>query len=189
MKLIFSVLDANVLYPQFLRDVLLTLSLNGVYAARWSDRIHDEWTRNLQKQRPDLSAAKIERTRILMNEQIDDSLVENYEYLIPMLELPDPDDRHVLAAAIHAKAAIIVTWNLKDFPQTALNEFGISAVSPDQFLSELLIEQPTSVINALSEQRQRMKNPPQTPAQFIDSLERQRLTRFAAALRAHEDEL
>ncbi len=84
MKLIFAVLDANVLYPQFLRDVLLTLSFNGVYAARWSDRIHDEWTRNLQKQRPDLSPAKIERTRILTNEQIDDSLVEVYEHLIPI---------------------------------------------------------------------------------------------------------
>ena len=124
-----------------------------------------------------------------MNEQIDDSLVEDYEYLIPTLELPDPDDRHVLAAAIHAKATIIVTWNLKDFSWSVLNEFGISAVSPDQFLSELLIEQSTSVINALSEQRRRLKNPPQTATQFLDALQRQRLTRFVAVLRPHQTEL
>ena len=77
MKLLFAVLDANVLYPQVLRDVLLSLSFNGVYAARWSDKIHDEWTRNLQKQRPDLSPAQLERTRRLMNEQIEESLEED----------------------------------------------------------------------------------------------------------------
>ncbi len=189
MKPLFAVLDANVLYPQVLRDVLLTLSFNRVYAARWSDRIHDEWTRNLQKQRPDISAFQLERTRRLMNEQIEDSLVENYEFLILTLELPDPDDRHVLAAAIHAQAEQIVTWNLKDFPRRALDKHGIAAISPDQFLSERLAEQSGLVIAALSEQRQRMKNPPQKPAQFLESLQRQRLTRFVAALRSWENEL
>ena len=189
MKLLFAVLDANVLYPQVLRDVLLSLSFNGVYAARWSDRIHDEWTRNLQKQRPDLLTAQLQRTRRLMNEQIEDSLVENYEHLIPTLELPDADDRHVLAAAIHSQSEIIVTWNLKDFPRRALEEHGIIAVSPDQFLSERLAEKTALVIAALAEQRQRMRNPPQSPAQFLESLQRQKLTRFVAALWAHEDEL
>ena len=189
MKLLFAVLDANVLYPQVLRDVLLSLSFSGVYAARWSDKIHDEWTRNLQKQRPDLLPAQLERTRRLMNEQIEDSLVEGYEYLIPTLELPDPDDRHVLAAAVHSQSEIIVTWNLKDFPQRALDKHAITAMSPDQFLSERFAEKPALVIAALAEQRQRMKNPPQTPTQFLDSLQRQRLTRFVAILRSHEDEL
>ena len=189
MKLLFAVLDANVLYPQVLRDVLLSLSFNGVYAARWSDQIHDEWTRNLQKQRPDLSPSQLQRTRRLMNEQIEDSLVEGYEHLIPTLELPDSDDRHVLAAAIHAQAEEIVTWNLKDFPRRALEPHGIRAVSPDQFLMERLSERPEAVIAALSEQRQRMKNPPQSPAQFLESLQRQRLTRFVDALQAHENEL
>ena len=189
MKLLFAVLDANVLYPQVLRDVLLSLSFNGVYAARWSDKIHDEWTRNLQKQRPDLSPAQLERTRRLMNEQIEDSLVEDYQYLIPTLELPDPDDYHVLAAAIHSQSEIIVTWNLKDFPRRALEEHAITALSPDQFLSERLAEQSDLVVAALAEQRQRMKNPPQSPAQFLESLQRQKLTRFIAVLRDYEGEL
>ena len=189
MKPLFAVLDANVLFPQILRDVLLSLSFHGVYAARWSEQIHDEWTRNLRKQCPDLSSSQLERTRRLMNEQIEGSLIEGYEDLIPTLQLPDPDDRHVLAVAIAARAGTIVTWNLKDFPSRALKPYGIVAMSPDQFLSELFVLYPTAILEALSEQRRRLKNPPQSSAQFLESLERQGLTRFVAALRAHENEL
>ena len=189
MKLLFAVLDANVLYPQVLRDVLLSLSFNGVYAARWSDKIHDEWTRNLQEQRPDLLPAQLERTRRLMNEQIEDSLVEGYKHLIPTLQLPDPDDRHVLAAAIYSQSEAIVTWNLKDFPVTELQKYQIRALSPDAFLADLFADKPVPIIKALAEQRRRLKNPPQTSAQFLESLQRQRLTRFVAALQTHEDEL
>ena len=124
-----------------------------------------------------------------MNEQIEDSLVESYEHLIPTLALPDPDDRHVLAAAIHAGATIIVTSNLKDFPAKALAEHNVEAMSPDNFLVERMVEHSSAIVEALREQRQRLKNPPQSPAQFLESLERQGLTRFVALLRAHEDEL
>lgn len=108
--------DACVLYPAPLRDFLLHLSLTGLFAAKWTDRIHDEWTRNLLARRPELSADRIQRTCQRMNEAIPDSLVTNYEPLIEGLDLPDPDDRHVLAAAIQAGAQVIVTFNLKDFP-------------------------------------------------------------------------
>ena len=100
--------------------------------------------------------------------------------------MPDPDDCNVLAAAIHSQSEIIVTWNLKDFPRRVLEEHAITALSPDQFLSERFAEKRALVIAALAEQRQRMKNPPQTPAQFIESLQRQKLTRFVAALRDYE---
>lgn len=110
------VYDACVLYPAPLRDLLMHLAVTDLYRAKWSDAIHDEWTRNVLRDRPDLKAEQLQRTRNLMNAHVLDSLVAGFEPLIPDITLPDPDDRHVLAAAIHCGADIIVTFNLKDFP-------------------------------------------------------------------------
>ena len=92
--------DACVLYPAPLRDLLVRLGGSGLFRARWTNQIHDEWICNVLENRADLSRERLERTRDLMNEHIFDSLVTGYEDLIPSLELPDADDRHVLAAAI-----------------------------------------------------------------------------------------
>lgn len=91
------VYDACVLYPAPLRDLLMRLALTDRFRARWSNTIHDEWIRNLLKQRPELDPAALEKTRALMNSSVRDSLVEGFEHLIPAIELPDPDDRHVVA--------------------------------------------------------------------------------------------
>ena len=95
------------------------------------------YSANLQTNRPDLEPSRLDRTRRLMNDAIRDVTVTGYEYLIDQLELPDPDDRHVLAAAIHAEAQVIVTRNLRDFPAHALGQWGIEAQHPDAFLSGL----------------------------------------------------
>jgi hypothetical protein len=95
-----AVFDACVLYPASIRDLLLHLTLTDLFRARWSDRIHEEWMRNVLKQRRDLTRAQLERTRDLMNSAVPDSLVNSYETLVDELDLPDADDRHVLAAAI-----------------------------------------------------------------------------------------
>src|SRR5436309_15327350 len=114
------ILDACVLYPAPLRDLLLWLALLGLYRPRWTEMIHDEWMRSLLKERPDLTRDRLERTRDLMDKAVPDCLVAGYEGLIAGITLPDPDDRHVLAAAIHGNAEIIVTYNLKDFPTDTL---------------------------------------------------------------------
>lgn len=111
-----AVLDACVLYPAPIRDLLLHLANAELYTPKWTDRIHDEWLRNLILNRPDLEATKLERTIREMKNAFPDSGVENYESLILSLQLPDEDDRHVLAAAIRCKADVIVTFNVKDFP-------------------------------------------------------------------------
>ena len=103
------VYDACVLYPAPLRDLLMHLALTGVYRARWSEQIHDEWTRNVLKNRPDIAAAQLARTVAFMNQAVADSLVSDYEPLIQGLDLPDEDDRHVLAAAIKCGATVIAT--------------------------------------------------------------------------------
>lgn len=131
------VYDANVLYPSTLRDVLIRVGLARLVRPKWTDRILDEVFRNLETNRPDLDPTRLNRTRRLMNEAIRDVMVTDYEHLIDQIELPDPDDRHVLAAATHTGAQVIVTHNLRDFPDRALEPWGIEAQHPDVFLTRL----------------------------------------------------
>ena len=89
------VYDACVLYPAPLRDLLVQLATTRIFRAKWTNLIHDEWTRNLLIKRPDLNAEKLARLRILMNDNVPDSLVTDFEHLIPSLELPDFDASNI----------------------------------------------------------------------------------------------
>ncbi|MCA9164925.1 MAG: PIN domain-containing protein, partial [Planctomycetales bacterium] len=129
------ILDACVLYPAPLRDLLMHLAMTDLFHAKWTDAIHDEWTRSVLKSRPDLKPEQLQRTRDLMNAHVRDCIVTGYESLIPSLTLPDSDDCHVLAAAIRCNADAIVTFNLKDFPAATLKPFGIDVLHPDNFLA------------------------------------------------------
>lgn len=111
-----AVYDACVLYPAPLRDLLLQLAMTDLFRAHWTADIHKEWMRNVAAHRPDIAPEQLERTRQLMDAHVRDCLVEGYENLIPSIDLPDDDDRHVLAAAIIAEADVIVTYNLRVFP-------------------------------------------------------------------------
>lgn len=96
--------DANVLYPSTLRDLLIRIAQAGLVQAKWTDEILDEVFDNLTANRPDLDPQKLARTRDLMNSAVRDCMVTGYEPLIEAIDLPDPDDRHVLDAAIKARA-------------------------------------------------------------------------------------
>jgi predicted nucleic acid-binding protein len=128
------VYDANVLYPNTLRDLLIRIAQSGTVQAKWTNAILDEMLAALRRSRPDIPAGKLERLRDLMNKAVRDCLVTGHEPLIEGLKLPDPDDRHVLAAAIKAGAQVIVTRNLKDFPESDLQPWDIEAKSPDAFV-------------------------------------------------------
>lgn len=164
------VYDASVLYPAPLRDFLMWLALTDLFKARWTNQIHEEWITSLLRNRPDLSLAKLERTRILMNTNVRDCLVEGYETLINSLELPDPDDLHVLAAAIHCQADLILTFNLKDFPSQKLANYCLQAVHPDVFITELINLNPQSVCHAAWQQLSTLKNPPLTLSTYLETL-------------------
>jgi predicted nucleic acid-binding protein len=181
--------DACVLYPAPLRDLLMQLALADLFQARWSEAIHDEWTRNVLANRPDIAPASLARCRALMDRHVPDSLVTGYEPLIATLQLPDPDDRHVLAAAIHGRAELIVTFNLGDFPQPALAPHGIEAVDPDAFVVRLWEESPGAVLGAARLHRVSLKRPPKTTAEYLATLEQCRLVETVARLRPHADEL
>jgi predicted nucleic acid-binding protein len=177
-----AVYDSCVLYPAPLRDLLVRLARTGLFRARWTDAIHDEWIRNLLEDRPDLSAAQLERTRKLMNAAVRDCLVIGYETRIDSLTLPDPDDRHVLAAAIEAQAQVIVTYNLRDFPASALQPHGLEAQHPDEFILRVITINPLVVRETVETHQQALKNPPKTSAQYLETLSNQGLPKTVAAL-------
>lgn len=178
-----AVYDANILYPAPLRDLFIRLAHAGLVRARWTETIHDEWLRNVLKDKPQLSPERLERTRTLMNEAVRDCLVTGYEELIDSLTLPDPDDRHVLAAAIRANAEVIVTCNLVDFPVETLVRFNIVARHPDDFLVSLLDVAPGAVCTAVKQQRESLRNPPKTTEELLATLESQGLPQAVARLR------
>ena len=175
--------DANVLYPSGLRNFLMHLALTGTFRAHWSAEVHDEWIRNLLKNRPDITRDKLERTRRLMDQAAPDALVTGYESLIESIDLPDRDDRHVLAAAIRCGASVIVTLNLADFPSMALRRFNIEAQHPDDFVLALLETFPELVLQAASTHRASLKNPPQTKDGYLAALDAQGLAKSVASIR------
>lgn len=179
-----ALLDACVLYPAPVRDLLLHLADAGLYTPKWTDRIHDEWTRNLLLNRPDLTADQLQRTTDAMNRAFSDATVQNYEALIRSVDLPDPDDCHVLAAGIRSQAQVIVTANLKDFPNDYLSQFDIEAQHPDGFITNLLELSPTETLRAFLTQVAKLRNPPKTAQEVIQTLRKANLETTADKLMA-----
>jgi PIN domain-containing protein len=181
--------DACVLYPAPLRDLLMHLAMSDLFRAKWTNEIHDEWIRNVIKDRPDLKRDRLERTRDKMNAHVRDCLVSGYEGLIPSLNLPDEGDRHVLAAAIHCGADVIVTSNLNDLPPEVLAERDIEAQHPDEFIVNQLDLATNIVCRAVKRQRENLKNPPVSMDELLSSFERQSLPKTVSILRRYADML
>lgn len=177
-----ALFDANVLYPAPVRDILMQLAVTDLFRAKWTADIHEEWITALLQSQPHRRRADLERTRSLMDSAVRDCLVVGYASLIPSLSLPDPDDRHVLAAAIVGRCDVIVTRNLKDFPNAALAPYGIHAQHPDEFLSNHLNLAPGVFCDAVHKIRARLKNPALSVAEYLDILKQQGLVATATEL-------
>jgi predicted nucleic acid-binding protein len=176
------VYDANVLYPAPLRDLLLTLAGMGEFQARYSDEILDEVFENLAANRPDLDELQLQRTRELMEWAIPDVIVTGHMTLVDSLQLPDPNDRHVLAARIRAGAQVIVTNDKKDFPTPALEPYGIEAQNADVFCHHLADLRADVLVDALHRMSKRLNNPPKTPHDILDTLQRNGLVQTASII-------
>ncbi len=170
-----AVYDACVLYPAPLRDLLMELALTDLFRARWSEKIHQEWIRNVLKNRPDLNESEMLRTKAYMDTNVRDALVTDFELLIPSLELPDKNDRHVLAVAIRCSADVIVTFNLKDFPADYLLTFDVETQHPDDFILYLLDLYPGQVCRAAEKVRQRLRSPRMDYSKYLSNLLKQGL--------------
>lgn len=178
-----ALLDANVLYSVAISDALMEVAATGIYAAKWSRAIDDEWVRNLAKNKSRAEADFYTR-RDSMHDACPDweVLEEGWKLIEPCLKLPDVNDRHVLAAAVAGNADSIVTINIKHFPASVLEPLGITALHPDEFLLQQLELEPLVVLPAFKVMRARLKNPAFTPEKFVDALERNGLIQTAAFL-------
>jgi predicted nucleic acid-binding protein len=150
---------------------------------RHSDRIQEEWIRNLLLNRQDLKRESLERTKDAMNTAFPDANVTQYEPLIDGLTLPDPDDRHVLAAAIRGQADVILTFNLKDFPPCALAVYDIEVQDPDTFVAHLIELNRPKVLEAIQNLVKSLKNPQKTIEEVFETLENQGLLKSVDMLR------
>lgn len=177
-----ALLDANILYRAPIRDIFLQLAVQDLFRAKWTADIQREWIDALLRKKPDLQRDRLERTRDLMDSEIRDALITGYESLIDALNLPDPDDRHVLAAAIVGHCDVIVTQNLKHFPKEALDPYGIEAQHPDDFLVNHLNLFSADFCAAVRKVRIRLNNPPYTVEAHLAVLTRQGLIVTASEL-------
>ena len=178
--------DANVLYKSLLRDLIMRLGMSGAIRPRWTVRIHEDWMRNLRLRLPGTPQAAVERTRHLMDVNLPEALVT--VTVTGEHTLPDPDDQHVLDAALSAGASVLLTFNLKDFPREALPSH-LRAVHPDDFLVACLELQQGRVLDALHALRADLKKPPFSAPELLAALERAELPTFALKLREHVGQL
>ena len=174
------ILDANLLYPFHLRNLLVQLSVDSIITPRWTGRIHEEWIGNL------VAAGRAPRNRLLvtlalMNDALPEAEVRGWEAYMEGLTLPDPDDRHVLAAALAAGAKTILTVNLRDFPASALTVHGVVAVHPDNFLCGLHDADPELFRASTEAVHRNLSRSVPSFADYLDTLERQGLPQTTSA--------
>jgi predicted nucleic acid-binding protein len=184
-----AVFDACILYPFHLRNIVVQAAVDRLVEARWSEQIHDEWIRNLAANAPTIPLERLQATCRLMKDALPGATVAGYEHLISTVSLPDPDDRHVVAAALVSSASVIITWNLRDFPATALKKFGLRRQTPDAFLAKLYDQAPDLMVGSLANARRNLNKSRVSVSEFIDILRRQKLTQLVTRLNARPSDL
>jgi hypothetical protein len=186
MEPLVAVYDACVLYSAFLRDLLVRLAIQGrrqgLLRAKWTGQIHREWMRAVRRQIPSISLPQLQRTRRLMDRHVRGCRVVGYQRWEQRLTLSDPNDRHVLAAALACVADQIVTFNLKDFPALVLAPFGMVAMAPDNFAMQFASS--GLLVAAAADHRASLVRPSLSVAEYLDGLRRNGLPATAATLAA-----
>ncbi|SDM86318.1 PIN domain-containing protein [Kriegella aquimaris] len=162
------VLDTNVIYPIEIRDLLFWFAHYDLYTPKWSEHIFAEWADVMK--RKGVSEEEISKRMTRANLAFPDAFVPNYSGLISGLKLPDPNDCHVLAAAIKTNANVIVTNNIKDFPKEYLSSFGLSAKTADDFLTDIIDLNPEEAVKAFKEMVLYRRNPDLDEYEVLDIL-------------------
>ena len=178
------ILDANVLFSFRKRDILLRFHQAGIFRARWSKQIIDAWTRNLLDLHPKFNES-IQSQLLAMQQHFPDALVTGFEQIVETLDLPDENDRHVLAAAIQCDAQHIVTDNIVDFPAQKLTPYGIVAMMSDEFLERMFDLDRAKALAVLRKLRADYKNPAYSPSELVMDLTAKGLPKMAALVRQH----
>lgn len=176
------VLDANVLFPYVKRDLLLRFFEADLFRARWTEAIQQEWLTNAKRKYP-TKAVNLDRTDQLMREHFANAWIDesDYEKFLPLVTLPDVDDRHVVAAAISCKASFIVTDNLKHFPIEELEKFEIEVGTADKFLAGTFDHYQNEAFDDLRRHRSGLRSQP-TPSEYLMMLRSKGLPLLASRL-------
>ena len=185
-----AVLDACVLYSIAVTDALISLGSRGLFRAKRTTRIESEWIRAIENRRPDLvgrlSTRRDAMQAAIVDWEVDDMAVEAISL---DAELPDPDDAHVLAAAIGAQADVIVSFNVTDFPERVIDTYGLEVAHPDRFIVNLRESDTPLWIDTFASMKQRLRKPVLSSHEFAEAFERAGLPNTADALRAVADSL
>lgn len=170
-----ALLDTSVLWPSLQRNFLLSLAVEGLYRPLWSSAIltelefHEARKLIRRGEHPDAASMRAQHLVQQMHGAFDDALVENWEPLEGSFGLPDPDDEHVVAAALVGGAEVIVTANFKDFPPQRIPE-PIKIVSAAEFAADTVAVSPDLALHTVQTMADRFSTPPQTVEQILDHL-------------------
>lgn len=165
-----ALLDTNVIYPVIIRDLLFWFAYYELYTIKWSRHIFDEWEEIMIRKGVSLEECK---KRIKnANDAFPDAFVTGYEELIPLLTLPDDKDCHVLAAAIKTNAHVIVSNNVKDFPEEALAGYALDLKTADAFLTDIIDLNSRMAVQAFKDMVVNKKNPHYDEWEVLQQLRR-----------------
>lgn len=189
-----ALLDACVLASPLKRNILLSLAEAEFFRPRWSARILDETERAIERLLAEKGAMgvaeKATRARAAMERAFEDAMVTGFEHLEESFtSLPDPDDRHVVAAAMKTRASIIVTDNVKDFPTAVLSPLDLEAKDADAFIADTIDLRVAQAVPAIRRMRERFRKPEKPAELLLLDLEKIGLTLTADALRDHLESL
>lgn len=180
------VLDASVLFPNMKRDLLLCFFEADLYRAQWTERIQQEWLTRAIEKYPD-NEDSLRRTDALMRGNFESAWIRTeYEPFIDAIHLPDPNDRHVVAAAIVSAAQYIVTDNVRHFPAETLTRFGLEAGTADKFLAGTFEHYVRDVLGVLRDHRRGLKTRP-SPAEYLMMLRQKQMPRLASHLMPYRE--
>lgn len=183
-------IDACSLAGALRRNLLLTLAEAEFYRLRWSAPVLSETEAAIEKMllakgAPD-AQARAARARQAMETAFEDAMVAGFDELLGVgALLPDSKDAHVLAAALKTRAAMLVTENLKDFPEAALERLNIEVRSSDAFIADTIALDPGKAVAAIRTMRLRLKKPEKTSEVLLLDMEAMGLVEAADALRPH----
>jgi len=183
------VFDACILYPFHLRNIVVQIAVDRLVGARWTDEIHDEWIRSVVANMPAIPIERLQITRRLMNDALPGAMVTGYQRHIQTVTLPDPDDRHVVAAGIAGGASIVLTWNLRDFPAREMKKHGLRRQTPDAFLVDLCDQAPDLTLASLANARRNLSKTRVSASDFVDIVKNQGLIRLSAQIAGHLTDL
>jgi predicted nucleic acid-binding protein len=161
-------LDANVLYPAYLRDLLLRLAEAGFFQPRWTEQILHEVSGNIKKRQPEDRYDKVDRMIAKLAAAFPEARIVGYEDLIPAMT-NHPKDRHVLAAAVKDNVDVIVTDNAQDFPIESYRQYELDVLTADQFLvCQWSLYSPEAICSVLEQMVSSYSNPPVSLQAFIE---------------------